>query len=120
MFVKVRNKKMYSGKGEYIGRGTPLGNPYRITDKRSRHVALSMYLQFIIDAIMNEGFASIHHQEITSELNRLFEIILDKRELNLICHCAPKACHGDIIKHLLENKYYTGDYKINEFTNDNR
>ena len=112
MKINVRNKKTYKGKGEYIGRPSPLGNPFKINKTIDRSTSISMYTRYITDAIMNEGFASEHHEEIINELNRLFSLLVRHRTLTLICFCSPKLCHGDIIKQLLLNKYYTGEYII--------
>jgi len=29
--------------------------------------------------------------------------VYEGEELNLVCFCAPKACHGDLIKDAIEN-----------------
>lgn len=113
MEINVRNKNTYIGKGEFIGRPSPLGNPFRITKSRSRRTAISMYAEYITDAIMNEGHASVHHEEIISELNHIFKILIDNQKINLICYCTPLECHGDIIKQLLLNKYHAGFWLVN-------
>lgn len=114
MQIIVRNKNTYIGKGEFIGRPSPLENPFRITRSRSRSTAISMYAEYITDAIMNEGFASVHHEEIISELNRLFKILIDNQRLILICYCSPLECHGDVIKQLLLNKYHYGFWLVDK------
>jgi hypothetical protein len=112
--INIRNKNTYSGEGEFIGRPSPLENPYKITKSRSRRTAIVMYAQYITDAIMNEGFASEDHEEIISELNRLFKILINNQKLDLICYCSPLECHGDIIKQLLLNQYHTGFWLVNK------
>lgn len=108
MQINVRNKNTYSGEGEYIGRPSPLGNPSRITPTVSRSTAIYRYTTWLYDQITKQNTSVIN------ELNRLFQILVDRQELNLICYCAPKECHGEIIKQILMNRYYTGDWLIKE------
>ena len=104
--IYVKNKSTYSGDGEYIGRGSPLGNPYKITDVTPRHVAINEYEIWIKDCICK------NFKSILDELERLFNILIKNQKLILICHCSPKLCHGNIIKQLLINKYYHGSWLL--------
>lgn len=93
MRINIVNK--YHGiKGEYIGRGSPLGNPYKINNYMTREQCIINYEEYIIRELEKEN------KEILNELIRLFNIAL-KQELNLVCYCSPKPCHGDIIKKIL-------------------
>jgi len=102
--IKIRNKNTYSGKGEYVGRGSPLGNPFKITKTQPRHMAIDMYGVWLKEVIINEG------QSVMAELDRLFQILIKEQSLTLICYCSPKLCHGDIVSYFLCNKYHTGDW----------
>lgn len=113
MEINVRNKNTYSGEGEYIGRPSILGNPFKVTKNQSRSVAIYRYSSWMVDVINDEGIGSVDHPQIMKELDRLFSILVQNQKLNLICHCSPKACHGEIIKQLLLNKYHTGEYLVN-------
>lgn len=76
---------------DYIGRGSPLGNPFKLTPNEPRGSTLVRYKAYLDQKILAGD------SKITSELNRLYN--KGKREpLNLVCFCAPKPCHGDIIK----------------------
>lgn len=101
--INIKNKSTFSGEGEYIGRGSPLGNPFKISEDLSRHMAIHRYAVWFK---INLDGMYIH------EINRLFTILCSKQKLTLICHCFPKECHGDIIKQVLENKFYTGSYLV--------
>jgi hypothetical protein len=100
IFVTNRNQ---GGVGEYIGRGSPLGNPFS-------HLARSSALYFVAtreEAILN--YRTWFKQKIKEddpvimkELNRFIEIA-KKRDLYLKCNCKPKSCHGDIIKEYIED-----------------
>lgn len=86
----------------YIGRGTPLGNPYDIQDiieqedvdgDEARERAVKRYR------------SRLWHDVIATQagpawemLLRLARIVRAGRRINLLCSCAPKKCHGDVIK----------------------
>jgi len=69
----------------YIGRPSPFGNPFSIGKDGSREEVIEKYRQWLQDQ------------------PRLIKIM--KRELkgkDLVCFCAPKPCHGDVIKEVVE------------------
>lgn len=91
--VTVVNKYKHKGDGEYIGRGSPLGNPFPIgTD--SREVVIQKYKAHLLTEI-EKG-----NPVVARELLRL-RAIAEEKSLNLICFCAPQACHGDFIKAII-------------------
>ena len=78
----------------YIGRGTPLGNPSSIQEAGSRDQALAdfyVYLEALIGRV-ERGTGDAHDQATYETLRSLRE------DSELVCSCAPKPCHGDIIK----------------------
>lgn len=92
--IRVENKRKYSGPGEYVGRPSTLGNPYseRI---HGRDGCIKMYKTWFKGQISSGPGRR--------ELDRLTEIAR-KRDLVLICWCAPLACHGDVIKAEIERR----------------
>jgi len=99
--IKVVNKH-HGEQGEYIGRGSPLGNPFthmKGTKARwivaTREEAVARYRDWLRDQLLEKNPA------IIAELRRLMELA-EKGDLNLKCFCAPKACHGDVIKEFLD------------------
>ena len=85
--IKVVNKKTYDGPGEYVGRPSPLGNPFPISIGRRECI---------------EKFRDwLYGQERTSaawqEVSRLVRLYKAQGYLVLICWCAPLACHADVI-----------------------
>jgi len=82
--------------GEYIGRPNPLGNPFVIGRDGTREKVIALYHNWLTD-LWNIG--DNNAQRI--ELFRLADIA-KIRDLYLVCWCAPKACHGDIIKQFIE------------------
>jgi Domain of unknown function (DUF4326) len=80
----------------YIGRPSPLGNPFVIGRDGDRAEIIRKYERWLIDRIF---VASITPQKLA------FLSLVDAYErgeaLNLECHCAPLPCHGDVIKKLI-------------------
>lgn len=75
----VLNKKT-GGLGHYIGRPSPFGNPFVIGRDGSRDEVIAKYRAYI---------------EARPQLKELARKQL--RGLNLVCWCAPLACHGDVL-----------------------
>ena len=86
--------------GIYIGRGTPLGNPYHIGKDGNRAEVIEKYRQYLIKKIQNKD------PIILKALNEIKEYEKDFYVATLLCHCRPLACHGDIIKEILDGKDY--------------
>lgn len=72
----------------------------------TREEAISNYEKYILNKIKNKD------PKICSELNRIYSMVLSG-DVNLVCFCKPKSCHGDIIKMIIENK-------IDELNNKNQ
>ena len=77
----------------YIGRGSPLGNPFPITKELPRLEAIAKYKVYIIDRILSNNDLII---------NALKALTKDSK---LLCFCKPAPCHGDIIKDIWEEIY---------------
>lgn len=90
----------------YIGRGSTLGNPFTsIKDKNtkaeyicdSREESVNNFEEYLTGKILQKDI------KICAELNRIYMLSL-KENINLVCFCKPKKCHGDIIKRIIESK----------------
>jgi hypothetical protein len=81
----------------YIGRGSPLGNPFPISSSAMREEVIASFEKHLSQKI-SDGDA-----DIRGELNRIWRAA-KAGDVNLVCYCAPRACHGDIIKKLIEEK----------------
>lgn len=81
----------------YIGRSSPLGNPFRVKNNsdKERDRVCDAYEMWIADKIKQLN------PVVCSELRRLYELS-KKGDLTLGCFCSPKRCHGDTIKRILE------------------
>ena len=92
----------------YIGRGSCLGNPFTHLDTNdtkaqfkceSREEAITSYENYLKDKISSKDI------EICRELNNIF-LLAQKNDVNLVCFCKPKSCHGDIIKKIIEERLF--------------
>lgn len=111
--ITVVNKKNHkpTGRDVYIGRGSPLGNdwthlpPSAIKTKfwgttkyaPSRNEAIDNYDKDLVEKIKNKDKAVI------DELERIKAMTMNG-DVNLVCFCKPRSCHGDIIKRILEDE----------------
>lgn len=77
-----RNNFQHSPEAVYIGRGSKWGNPFRIGEDGNRAEVIEKY----------ETYLKLH-PELIAALHEL-------RGMNLMCHCAPKPCHGDVLLRL--------------------
>lgn len=98
--ITVVNKyKESEGTAVFIGRPSPLGNPFSHLDSRSSHVtrvatreeAVSRYAEWLDEKITSKD------PVVCREMNNLLRMAREG-PLKLLCYCAPKACHGDIIR----------------------
>lgn len=81
---KVLNKHAVRGHADaiYIGRGSKWGNPFRIGIDGDRAAVIAKYEWWLRNQ---------HH---------LLRALDELRGQNLLCFCAPKACHGDLLLRL--------------------
>lgn len=101
--IAVKNVRS-TDKGEYIGRGnarygfapSPLANPYVIDQFHTREQVLAKYRAWLA----RYTFGEVVTPQLT-ELMRLVELAR-KGDLTLLCWCSPLACHGDILKEVIE------------------
>ena len=89
----------------YIGRPSIFGNPYSHKDNSiadfivdSRNESIDLYRKYFYYRIESGDKVFI------DELDRMIDYYKEHGKLNISCFCAPKRCHGDIIKEYLENK----------------
>lgn len=88
--ILVLNRNDYDGVGYYVGRPTPLGNPYHIGRCGSRRDVIAIYAVWLDEQL----------RRMTPAREMFKMLLLDYMrtgELKLICYCAPLACHADVI-----------------------
>lgn len=88
-------RKDHTTDGVYIGRGSPLGNPHVMDRESQRDEVCDHYEIWIRKKIQEQN------PVVIDELNRLAYMAVEK-PLKLVCFCAPKRCHGDTIKSIIE------------------
>lgn len=66
--------------GVYIGRGTKFGNPFIIGRNGDRDEVIAKFEKWIAG---QPALRAAARREL--------------RGLSLICHCAPRRCHGDVL-----------------------
>lgn len=95
--ITVVNKH-HGATGVYIGRGSPLGNPYPIDNDTgmTRLVVINRYRVWLADKIKAQD------DVVCDALNDIAEKALSPDGVKLQCFCAPRACHGDVIKEVIE------------------
>jgi hypothetical protein len=80
-----------------VHRGTPLGNPFKMANssESERVRVCEEYARWLPGKLLEEGAELRQFQE-------LLKLSKSSNRLELICYCAPKRCHADFIKALLE------------------
>lgn len=76
-----KHHKKHSTDAVYVGRGSRWGNPYRMPEDGTREEVI-------------KRFEEVHLPKMLAE-NPNFLVML--RGKDLVCYCAPKACHADIL-----------------------
>ena len=105
IFIVNKHKHFPTTNDIYIGRGSPLGNPYTHIKEgtkaefivNDRDEAIKNYEIWINNKILNKD------PSVCDALNKIY-LIAKNGDVNLCCFCKPKSCHGDIIKKIIESK----------------
>ena len=93
--MSVRVGRHYESGAEYIGRGSPLGNPFVIGFDGNRDTVCDRYEQWFTDRV------AAGDPVVLAELRRLYRLAR-LGDLVLGCYCAPSRCHGETIKRFLD------------------
>ena len=76
--LNIRN----GGKGVYVGRGSKWGNPFHIGQHGSRQQVIARYRAWLV------------------QQPALMAALAELRGQDLVCYCAPLACHGHVLLEL--------------------
>jgi hypothetical protein len=91
--MKVLNKRDVSASaGIYIGRGSGWGNPFVIGVDGDRAEVIEKYREWAMYQVL-----AIKELDNGDWLRAL-------RGKDLICYCAPQACHGDVLLEMIEGE----------------
>lgn len=85
--MKVYKISKAPANGVYIGRGSAWGNPYVIGKHGDRDRVIELY----------EVYAKDREAKEPDWLSPLIG-------KDLVCYCAPLACHGDVLIKMIERK----------------
>lgn len=99
MTITVANRRTTRPDGErvvYVGRPSALGNPFRIGRDGTREEVIAKYEAWLLREYCDPGSeARLAYYDLLMKATR--------GDLTLVCHCAPLACHADVIaRHLRE------------------
>lgn len=92
----VANKRTYRGPGVYIGRPSKWGNPFS-------HLPNTV-ARYKVDS---REKAIEYYERWAHKMLELEPDFLDglRDAPALICWCAPLACHGDVLRRMIEQKF---------------
>ena len=91
--IKIGNKHQ-GDKGRYIGRGSPLGNPFVIGRDGTRSEVIEKYRAYLKDEIAKPNW------KIINELNYIGRLAATE-DVTLVCFCKPLPCHGEVIMKII-------------------
>lgn len=110
--VNGKNTGFFGPYLTYIGRkselrrlqASPLANPFPMAHntQEERERVVKEFEQYLLDKI------SSGDKDIIAAMDELQEKHDNKEILRLVCYCAPKLCHGEVIKELI----ISGEYKM--------
>ena len=99
--VKIREhvNAIYIGRGSRSYEESPLHNPFKVNDNSDseRDKACDLYEEYFYNK-MTEGTDRVFIQAV-QDINYKH---LNGEDVKLGCFCAPKRCHGDVIKDWIE------------------
>ena len=91
-----------------IDRNSPVGNPFKIENGRTREDVIEAYAQFVeLFWIAHSRIAiemiylSNNYPSVRDWIDEVVDLYLQGKDIELQCSCKPKACHGDVLKDLI-------------------
>lgn len=78
----------------YVGRPSPLGNPYALERDGSREQVIAQYRRWLWTQLQRPG---------SPQERKLRRLLAQARtgELELLCWCAPLPCHAEVVRSAL-------------------
>ena len=108
IYVYNSNNEDYTSKENnfYIGRPSPLGNPFTHNGVRTNLAKLSFKTREDSIAAYEKYFDKMYgkDEELTKAFDEIYEHYKNGEDIYLQCFCKPKACHGDVIADRLQRK----------------
>jgi hypothetical protein len=102
--LNKHHKPRDSDRNFYVGRGSALGNPYPITETRSRDAVIKDFEGWLIGKIQNNDRA------VLALLNAIGDKVTDgtNKPVGLVCFCAPQRCHAEFIRKVINTAIQGG------------
>ena len=90
----------------YIGRPSPLGNPFTHNGVKTSLAKLSFKTREEAIEAYGKYFDEAYgkNTELTKAFDEIYEHYKKGEDIYLQCFCKPKPCHGDIIADRLQRK----------------
>jgi hypothetical protein len=76
----------------YVGRGSALGNPFVMHQESEREQVVEDFRRWLWTEIKFNP-----RGKMCNELNHLAQLAAKGKQLRLVCYCAPKRCHAEVI-----------------------
>lgn len=95
--IKIGNIRTFKPDGSIairVDRGTPLGNPFYMSNESLRDFVCDRYESY---------FNTPHTIIFNEELDRIVELA-KTNDITLLCWCYPKRCHAETIKKYIEKQ----------------
>jgi len=90
LVIKVARKGQ-GLRGVYVGRPTPLGNPFRLEREDQREEVVARYAAWLEEELRKGN------PVVTRALKELYRTLQRQGSITLICFCAPRRCHAEVI-----------------------
>jgi hypothetical protein len=90
LLIKIARKGQGLG-GVYVGRPTPLGNPFRLFREEDRNKVVDQYATWLDEQVRRGNPA------VTQALEELYRMLKRRGDITLLCFCAPQRCHAEVI-----------------------
>jgi hypothetical protein len=92
--ITIGNKRR-GARGIYVGRPSPLGNPFQMRSEADRAAVIRAYERWLVGQLRDESSAASRAIAELVEMARTQDVCL-------VCWCAPLPCHADVIKRVIE------------------
>mmetsp|Transcript_61110 Transcript_61110/g.120918 ORF Transcript_61110/g.120918 Transcript_61110/m.120918 type:complete len:147 (-) Transcript_61110:35-475(-) len=104
-----------------IRRGTIYGNPFMMRGESERDDCVACYWSLLkgdrsayelareCGLTVHEGSARVPHVHRIHALERLYQRVAAGGVIRLVCACAPRVCHGHVIKAWVERRMARGE-----------
>lgn len=104
--MKIRVARKGQAQGFYVGRPTPLGNPYRLIKEEDRDRVVNQYATWLNEQIQRRD------PEVIRALGELYEALKRRGSITLLCFCAPKRCHAEVIAWHLKKRAEAEGFQV--------